>query len=240
MQPPARVSAAERHAKTVARAKGNPAVRLDPVSGRHTQAIGASDGGEHHARLHHGKAPADTDARTAAEGQVRETMTRLDPIGCEPLGIEAQRILPQPRIAVGEVGADRHHAAGTNGVPPDLVVRHRHATERVGRRKQPHRLLDDHAGIGQRFDVSERRLSFAQRAVHLVVQRAFDAGMSRQQVQRPRQGQRVVSCPAAKNVITSSRSCGRIPSPVSSSRAQGANQQIVRTFPGGASCGDDA
>ena len=62
----------------------------------------------------HGKAPADTDSRAAAERQVRQTMTRLDAIGCESLGIEARRILPQPRIAVGDVGADGYHAAGTN------------------------------------------------------------------------------------------------------------------------------
>ena len=169
-------------------------------------------------------------------------MTRLDPLGCEPLGIEALRILPQPGIAVGEVGADRDHAAGTNGVPPDLVVGERRATERERRRKQPHRLLDDHAGIGQRFDVGEGRLSVAGHPVDLVVQRAFDPGMSRQQVQRPRQRQRrrLVSGGEERQHFVTELRIGHPFTGFLVARGEEQAQQIGRSCLGGAACGDDA
>ena len=80
------------------------------------------DGGDDEDELHHGKAVPDALTRTAAKREECERRALTLTIHVEAVGVEILGILPEPRVAMGDIWAQQHDRAGRNTVPTDDVL----------------------------------------------------------------------------------------------------------------------
>ena len=89
-----------------------------------------------------GEGAADTVARAAAEGKIREAWARGPSAGREAIGVEDLGRIPDGWMAVGDVGRQQHDRVGRDGVADQRVVLDGHARGEPGRRVQTEDLLD--------------------------------------------------------------------------------------------------
>ena len=191
------------------------------MTGDRLQAEALGQGGQDERPLGQREGVADAHARPAAEGEVGELRPARPGPGKEAFRLEALRLVPQLRVAVGDVGWKSRTSAFAGTWRPSI------SSSWIVTRGSPgaggieaQRLLEDGPRQRQVRQVVEVRLATAQPAPRLVGQRFLHVGMLPEQVPRPGERRADGFVAGASSVSTSSRSCWSvIPVPDSSSRA---------------------
>ena len=114
-------------------------------------------------------------------------MPGLLPLGREPLGVEAERVVPELGVAVGRIGTDDDRRLRGDRVAIDVERRLGLARHAVGRRVEAHGLLDDHRRVLERPHVLQPGGPAGKKGVDLLVDPALHVGVVAKQVQRERQ-----------------------------------------------------
>jgi hypothetical protein len=117
--------------------------------------------GEHRQGLRRREAGADAGPRAGAERDILEPVTLRLALGPEAVGVEAVRILPQPLVAVEELGPQRDDVARRHRLLTEPVRAGRLAVHARGGRVEAKRLLEHPAEqrqtIGKAGVVDARR-----------------------------------------------------------------------------------
>jgi hypothetical protein len=107
--------------------------------------------------FHCRKTVADAHPGTATERIIRVLRAVAASLRGESLGIEALRIFPVKRIAMGEPWAHQQRRSGRNMESADLIVGDRGVADHPGRGVQAQPLVDHHPSVREARQIIEGR-----------------------------------------------------------------------------------
>jgi hypothetical protein len=206
------------------RAMGGPGAGLaDPGGARAGRRhVDGGEDGRADDSLHPGEPLADADPGSGTEGEVGVPGAGRAGLLVPPLGAEGRGFRPPPLVVVEHPLAGHHQGVGGDPVAANLRFRDGLPPEHPCWRVQPHGLRQDHLRVPEARKVPGGREAVSEDLGDLGVQARLNPGFCDSRYHVQVRATAVVSCPARKMVMASSRTCSRvIPSPSpSASRAR--------------------
>src|SRR5690348_10567706 len=118
------------------------------MAGNQAQRIVLGDRGKGQLCLHHGKGVADALARASPKGKIGEARATSRTFRRETLRVEYLRFLPEGRMTMRAIGAEKNHTFGGNSIAANDILVNSKTCKAKSRRVETHGFLNHHTRIG--------------------------------------------------------------------------------------------
>src|SRR5271170_1020611 len=177
----------EDHANSVLRSQDDHRARFDRLAWNYLKIVSSEQIAQNHEDLQHRILIADTDPRSASEGQIGEGRAQLLVRLGETLGVERLRILPVARCMVRAINIDNDRRSSGYVDALYVVVRDGLAVDHPERRVEAERLLNDLSGEFELGNVRVTQRRVAQHGIELLPYPFETLRMRTQEVEKPRE-----------------------------------------------------